>query len=135
MWSLPQQHTARCVAWCTQQCIHTRPVTPATNERVRASAICGIAMAPHPEHLLLQPGQSMCAYCQQQVLTVNLISHNLELALLRIWALLQDIVDKSKELLHDCILPHVIVARLDLQPTSTLVWIKLLNSTMKLARC
>ena len=47
-----------------------------------------------------------------------LVSDNSQLALLCIWALLQHIVDKSKELLHDCVLPHVIIARLDLQATT-----------------
>lgn len=51
------------------------------------------------------------------VWTIYLISDNSQLALLCIWALLHHIVDKSKELLHDCVLPHVIIARLDLQAT------------------
>ncbi len=46
---------------------------------------------------------------------VHLVGDNPELALLGIWALLQHIVDQCKELLHDCILTHVIHARFDLQ--------------------
>ena len=46
--------------------------------------------------------------------SIYLVSHNPELALLSVWTLLQHIVDERKELLHDCILAHVIIARLDL---------------------
>ena len=45
----------------------------------------------------------------------DLVGYNSELALLRVWTLLQHIVDESKELLHDSVLSHVIIARLDLQ--------------------
>ena len=46
---------------------------------------------------------------------VYLVGDNPELALLGVWALLQHIVDQCKKLLHDCILTHVVMARLDLQ--------------------
>lgn len=47
---------------------------------------------------------------QQQAWTAYLVGYDPELALLCIWTLLQHIVDESKELLHHCILPHVIIA-------------------------
>lgn len=50
--------------------------------------------------------------------SANLVGHYPEFALLGVWALLQDIIDEGKELLHDCILPHVIITRLDLQQFS-----------------
>ena len=56
-------------------------------------------------------------HAQQQMRAMYLVGHNSQLALLGIWALLQHVVDESKKLLHDCVLPHVIIARLDLHPT------------------
>lgn len=68
-------------------------------------------------HLLLLFEQCVSVSQLQQAWTAYLVGCDPKLALLRVWTLLQHIVDESKELLHHCILPHVIIARLDLQPT------------------
>lgn len=44
----------------------------------------------------------------------HLVGSNPELPLEGVRVLLQDAVHKLEELLHDCILPHVIITRLDL---------------------
>ena len=66
--------------------------------------------------------QSSCAsqYAGTAVVfCAYLVGHNPETALLSVGALLQDIVDESKELLHDCVLSHVIITRLDLRQAAT----------------
>ena len=64
---------------------------------------------PHVLH-----GPSLTEWGKHGCGSIYLVSHNPELALLSVWTLLQHIVDERKELLHDCILAHVIIARLDL---------------------
>lgn len=85
------------------------------SDRHQLAVLC-ISLAPSA------PAALSAGLCGQQAAgqTLYLIGHNSELALLRVWTLLQYIVDESKELLHDCILPHVIIARLHLQPMSRL---------------